>query len=42
MGGAQAPLLAKDSAAGLIQVIEKATINDTGRFLTYEGQELPW
>lgn len=42
MGGAQAPLLAKDSAAGLIQVIEKTTINDTGRFLTYEGQELPW
>jgi NAD(P)-dependent dehydrogenase (short-subunit alcohol dehydrogenase family) len=42
MGGPQAPLLARDSAAGLIQVIEKATINDTGRFLTYEGQELPW
>ena len=42
MGGPQAPLLAKDSAQGLIRVIEKAGVSDTGRFLTYEGQILPW
>lgn len=42
MGGAQAPLTAQASAAGLLQVIERATPAQSGRFLDWQGQPLPW
>ncbi len=42
MGGPAAPLLPDESAAGILRVLEKATLSDSGRFLTWEGKELPW
>lgn len=42
MGGTQAPTLPSESAAGLIKVIIGAKSKDSGKFLTFEGKELPW
>lgn len=42
MGGAQAPLRVQESAAGLLRVIERATPAQSGTFLDWQGQTLPW
>jgi NAD(P)-dependent dehydrogenase (short-subunit alcohol dehydrogenase family) len=42
MGGSSARLTPEESAAGLKQVIDRATPEDSGRFLNYDGNELPW
>lgn len=42
MGGEQAPLTVQTSVDGIKSVIDKATFADTGRFLDYQGKELPW
>lgn len=42
MGGAQAPLSATESVAGLRQVIAGLTPESNGRFLRYDGSEVPW
>jgi NAD(P)-dependent dehydrogenase (short-subunit alcohol dehydrogenase family) len=42
MGGPQAPVLPGDSARGLKQVIAAATLENTGKFIDYQGKELPW
>ena len=42
MGGAAADLSVEDSAAGVIRVCAGLTLADTGRFLDYRGQDLPW
>lgn len=42
MGGPQAPTLPTESAAGLYQVLTDLSAADNGRFLTFEGKELPW
>ena len=42
MGGPNAPVSIDESIKGMMQVIEKADIRDTGRFLNYDGKELPW
>ncbi len=42
MGGAGAPLQAVDSIRGMLQVIDKLTVADGLRYLTYEGKPLPW
>jgi NAD(P)-dependent dehydrogenase (short-subunit alcohol dehydrogenase family) len=42
MGGANAPLLPKDSIAALLKVLDKATRADAGRFLDTEGTAIPW
>lgn len=42
MGGSAAPLLASDSVAGMRLLIERFTLADTGRFLRYNGTEIPW
>ncbi|MBN8717109.1 SDR family oxidoreductase [Thermomonas sp.] len=42
MGGPQASLSAQESAAGLLQVIERATPAQSGTFLDWQGQTLPW
>ena len=42
MGGPNAPVLPTDSAAKLIEVIERSTPAETGSFLTFEGVKLPW
>jgi NAD(P)-dependent dehydrogenase (short-subunit alcohol dehydrogenase family) len=42
MGGSSAPLPATDSVAGMRELIEQFTLEDTGRFLRYNGTEIPW
>lgn len=42
MGGAAADLGVEESAAGVIHVCAGLTRADTGRFLDYRGQDLPW
>jgi NAD(P)-dependent dehydrogenase (short-subunit alcohol dehydrogenase family) len=42
MGGAGAPVSPKDSIAGMRRVIAKLTPADSGRFLGYDGEEIPW
>ncbi len=42
MGGADAALSAQESAAGLLQVIDHLTPEDSGRFLDWQGAPLPW
>lgn len=42
MGGANAPLDAPTSVAGLRQVIAKASLANSGDFLQWDGRTLPW
>lgn len=42
MGGAGADISAETSAAGLRRVIDGLTPEDSGRFLNYDGEEIPW
>ncbi|MCX7898689.1 MAG: SDR family oxidoreductase [Methylocystis sp.] len=42
MGGKDAPLDVKDSAAGILAVMDGLTLDKTGRFLDYRGEEIPW
>lgn len=42
MGGAQAPVSPVDSARGLKGVIAAATLENTGKFIDYQGRALPW
>lgn len=42
MGSARAPVKPSESIAGLLKVIDAVSLEDTGRYLTYEGKELPW
>ena len=42
MGGAGAEITAEESVADMRALIERLTIDDTGRFLRRDGSELPW
>jgi NAD(P)-dependent dehydrogenase (short-subunit alcohol dehydrogenase family) len=42
MGGSNARLSPEESVAGMIEVVGDLTLNNTGRFFTYDGRELPW
>ncbi|MEO6968498.1 MAG: SDR family oxidoreductase [Rhodanobacteraceae bacterium] len=42
MGGKDATLKPEDSAKALLQLIEQARIEEGGKFLAYDGAELPW
>ena len=42
MGGANAPVSIDESVEGMVRVIETTDIEDTGKFLNYDGRELPW
>jgi NAD(P)-dependent dehydrogenase (short-subunit alcohol dehydrogenase family) len=42
MGGAQAPVEPFDSARGIVQLLDEATLTQSGRFFDYRGEELPW
>jgi len=41
MGGQHADIVAADSAAGLIRLLDKG-LEDSGKFFNYSGEELPW
>ena len=42
MGGANATLNVKESAAGIRKVIEKLNVGISGQFFNYSGENLPW
>lgn len=42
MGGAGAQITAEESVTDMRALIDRLTINDTGRFLRRNGSELPW
>jgi NAD(P)-dependent dehydrogenase (short-subunit alcohol dehydrogenase family) len=42
MGGEQAPLEAPQSVEGLLRVIDSLRIADSGTFLDWQGEALPW
>ena len=42
MGGPNAPVSIDESIEGMMQVIYSTDIRDSGRFLNYDGKELPW
>jgi NAD(P)-dependent dehydrogenase (short-subunit alcohol dehydrogenase family) len=42
MGGSNARLSTEESVAGMLDVLAGLTPDDTGRFLAYDGGELPW
>jgi NAD(P)-dependent dehydrogenase (short-subunit alcohol dehydrogenase family) len=42
MGGAGAPLSPEQSVTGMREVIAGLTPDDTGKFLSWQGQERPW
>ena len=42
MGGPNAPNTVQNSVSGMIEVIESLSLKDTGKFLNYDGKEIPW
>jgi short-subunit dehydrogenase len=42
MGGDRAPVEIKDSVEGMMNVLNKHTIKDSGIFIQYDGQEIKW
>jgi NAD(P)-dependent dehydrogenase (short-subunit alcohol dehydrogenase family) len=42
MGGAHAPLVPEQSVRGMIRVIDGLTLQGSGRFLDWQGNEIPW
>ena len=42
MGGPGAPLSPEDSVAGMIKVLDKFSLKETGSFLTWQGKKEPW
>ena len=42
MGGAGADLTPEESAHGIAEVVDGLTPDQSGRYLTYDGGELPW
>ena len=42
MGGAQATLTIAQSVPAMVKVIDGLTAADNGRFLNYDGSEIPW
>ncbi len=42
MGGASAPMSVEQSVTGLRRVLARLTPEDSGRFLAWDGEEVPW
>ncbi len=42
MGGPGAPLDAPTSVQGMLRLLDQLTLEDSGRFFTWEGKEHPW
>ncbi len=42
MGGAQAPTQIEESVAGLLQVMESVKLKDSGQFINFRQEVLPW
>ena len=42
MGGAEATLTIPESISGMLTVIDSLSIDQTGKFFAYNGEEIPW
>ncbi|MFX0061761.1 MAG: SDR family oxidoreductase [Candidatus Hermodarchaeota archaeon] len=42
LGGSYAPLLPQQSISGMIKVIDSLTLEDTGKYLDWQRNEIPW
>ena len=42
MGGADADLAIPESVAGVVGVLDKVGLAESGRFFDYDGSEIPW
>lgn len=42
MGGTEAPMTIDESSAAIVSTIEKLTMEDTGRFIRWDGHDHPW
>lgn len=42
MGGMDAALEPEESVRGIIKLITSVTSADSGKFLSYNGDEIPW
>lgn len=42
MGGPDAPLAPAEAIAGMRAVLDKVSLNDSGKFFHFDGRELPW
>ncbi len=42
MGGKSATLLIPEAVQGILSVVEKVTLADTGQFYTYSGEKRAW
>ena len=42
LAGKYAPLVPEQSVRGMIRVINGLTMQDSGRFLDWQGNEIPW
>jgi hypothetical protein len=42
MGGPGGKIEAPESVSGMRQVIDAMTVENSGRFMNYDGMELPW
>lgn len=42
LGGPDARLTPSESVEGILQVIENVSLDDSGKYLTWRGSEIPW
>jgi NAD(P)-dependent dehydrogenase (short-subunit alcohol dehydrogenase family) len=42
MGGSGASLTPEKSVAGMLKLVDKLTINETGQFFNWNGGTIPW
>ncbi len=42
MGGENATLEPSESVAGVLKVVTTATAADSGKYLRYNGEKIPW
>ncbi len=42
MGGPSAPLTVEQSVSGMVQVIDRLTLRDSGGFFQHKGESVPW
>jgi hypothetical protein len=42
MGGSEAPTPVAESAAGLIGLIDRLTLEDSGGFFGFQGERIAW
>jgi NAD(P)-dependent dehydrogenase (short-subunit alcohol dehydrogenase family) len=42
MGGPNASIAPETSAAGILEIADRLSLSETGRFLNYDGSEIDW